>query len=72
MQDKLILIRKQRGITQKDLADYIGISKNQYSSKERGKYDFYCNEMFKISEYLNLKIEDIFVPTIHQKGVKEN
>ena len=72
MQEKLILIRKKNNITQQFLADLIGISSNQYSLKENGKYEFNCDEMFKISEYLKIPIEDIFVPTIHQNGVKED
>lgn len=70
MQEKLILIRKNRNISQQELADLINISLNQYSNKEKGKYKFNCDEMFEISHYLNLKIEEIFLPTTHQFGVK--
>lgn len=69
MQEKLIIIRKNKGITQQELADIIRISVNQYSLKEKGKYTFDCDEMFKIAEYLNMNIDDIFLPTTHQNGV---
>lgn len=72
MQEKLLLIRKNKNITQQELAKCIGISVNQYSLKEKGKYNFNCDEMFKIAEYLNMNIEDIFLPLEHQNGVKEN
>ena len=72
MQEKLLLIRKNRNISQKELADFIGISTNQYSAKENGKYNFNCDEMFKISNFLDMNIEDIFLPTKHQNGVKSN
>lgn len=71
MQEKLLLIRKSRNITQQELADLIGISVNQYGLKENGKYTFNCDEMFTIADYLNLKIEEIFLPSKHQNGVKE-
>lgn len=69
MQEKLLLIRKNKNITQKELAECIGISVNQYSLKEKGKYNFNCDEMFKIAKHLNMNIEDIFLPLIHQNGV---
>jgi len=72
MQEKLLLIRKNRNISQKELADLIGISTNQYSAKENGKYNFNCDEMFKISNFLNMNIEDIFLPNKHQNGVGNN
>lgn len=69
MQEKLLLIRKNKNITQKELAECIGISVNQYSLKEKGKYNFNCDEMFKIAKYLGMSIEDIFLPSKHQNGV---
>lgn len=71
MQEKLLLIRKNKNITQQELAECIGISVNQYSLKEKGKYNFNCDEMFKIADYLKMNIEDIFLPLIHQNGVKD-
>lgn len=71
MQEKLLLIRKNKNITQQELAECIGISVNQYSLKEKGKYNFTCDEMFKIADYLKMSIEDIFLPIEHQNGVKE-
>ncbi len=70
MQEKLLLIRKNKNITQQELAECIGISVNQYSLKEKGKYNFNCDEMFKIANYLKMNIEDIFLPLTHQNGVK--
>lgn len=70
MQEKLLLIRKNKNITQQELAECIGISVNQYSLKEKGKYNFNCDEMFKIANYLKMNIEDIFLPITHQNGVK--
>ena len=72
MQEKLLLIRKNRNITQQFFADLIGISVNQYGLKENGKYNFDCDEMFTIANYLNMKIEDIFLPSKHQNGVKNS
>ena len=72
MQEKLLLIRKNKNITQQELANCIGISVNQYSLKEKGKYNFNCDEMFKMAEYLQMNIDDIFLPIKHQNGVNKN
>lgn len=69
MQEKLILIRKKNNISQKDFAKLIGISCNQYRQKENGKYQFNCDEMFTIADYLKLNVEDIFISQAHQNGI---
>lgn len=68
MQEKLILLRQERNITQTELAHEIGITPKQYRQKELGKSKFNGDEMFIISNKLKLPIEDIFLPTIHQNG----
>lgn len=72
MQEKLLLLRKKNNINQTTMAELLGISKNQYSLKEQGKYNFTCDEMFTIAKYLNMKVDDVFLPTIHQNGVMNN
>lgn len=68
MQSKLIILRKERQITQKTIADLLGISTKQYGYKETGKSKFDGDEMFKIADYFGLKVDDIFLPSIHQNG----
>ena len=75
MQDKLILLRKQKNVTQQELSVLLGITAKQFGQKELGKVKFNGDEMFKIADYFNLKIDDIFLPTTHQNGetdIKEN
>lgn len=71
MQEKLIIVRKQKDLTQKELADLIGISTKQYRLKENGDNKFNGDEMFKIAEFLNMKVDEIFLPTTHQIGELE-
>lgn len=68
MQEKLIILRKQKNITQKELSDLIGITTKQYGLKENGISKFNGDEMFKIADYFEMKIDDIFLPTVHQNG----
>lgn len=62
MQNNLILLRKNNNITQKKLAIFLSISEVQYGKKEKGIAEFTQDEMFKIADYFNLKVDDIFLP----------
>ncbi len=68
MQSKLIILRKQRKISQETIANLLGISMKQYSYKENGKAKFDGDEMFQIADYFNLRVDDIFLPSYHQNG----
>ena len=70
MQSKLIILRKETGVRQAELAKMLEISEKSYSFKELGKTEFKASEMFKIAQYFNKKIDDIFIPCIVQNGVK--
>lgn len=70
MQEKLLVLRKKRGITQKELASYLGISTKAYSMKERGERQFTLDEMFKLRDLFGMRIEDIFLPRSNQNGDK--
>lgn len=68
MQEKLIILRKQKNVTQKEIADLIGITPKQYCLKENGNAKFNGDEMFKIADFFKMQIGDIFLPTTHQNG----
>lgn len=57
---KLKAYRQLKGMKQKDLAQYLGVSLNTYNFKENGKQDFTLTEAKKISNYFGLSIEEIF------------
>ena len=56
MQTVLYGLRKERGLTQKELAQKMGISEVSYRNKELGKSEFTQDEMFFLSRFLNKKI----------------
>lgn len=56
-------LRKEYGKTQKELAEVIGISTNQYGRKERGEMAWHDYEMKILIDYYNVLPEIIF-PTI--------
>lgn len=60
---QLIRLRKEGGLTQRKMAEILNIDISTYVYKENGKKQFNANEMFMISELLDKKIEDIFLPS---------
>ncbi|QQY79643.1 putative transcriptional regulator [Keratinibaculum paraultunense] len=61
MKNRLEEIRKQRGITQEDLARTLEVSRQTVSSLENGRYNPSIILAFKIARYFNMSIEDIFI-----------
>jgi len=62
MQNNLILLRKNNNVTQKKIANLIGISEVQYGKKEKGIAEFTQDEMFIIANFFEKTVDDIFLP----------
>ena len=61
MKNKLEEIRKERGITQEDLAKILEVSRQTVGSLENGRYNPSIILAFKIARYFEMAIEDIFI-----------
>ena len=61
MKNNLEELRKERGITQEELADVLEVSRQTISSLENGRYNPSIVLAFKIAKFLELRIEDIFI-----------
>lgn len=68
MQEKLILLKEERNLTNKEMAELLGITPLQYRKKEKGETQFKLNEMLKISDFFGKTLDDIFLPSKHQNG----
>ena len=61
MKNKLEQLRKQRGISQEELADALQVSRQTVGSLENGRYNPSILLAFKIARYFGMAIEDIFL-----------
>lgn len=61
MKNRLEQIRKQRGISQEQLADALEVSRQTIGSLENGRYNPSILLAFKIARYFHLSIEEIFL-----------
>jgi putative transcriptional regulator len=60
MKNQVVRLRIERGWTQEDLADELGVSRQTVISIEKGRYDPSLPLAFKIARLFGLKIEDVF------------
>ncbi|AFJ02641.1 Transcriptional regulator, Cro/CI family [Methylophaga frappieri] len=66
MNNTLRVLRNQHGISQAEIASQLNVSRQTINSIENGKYDPSLPLAFKIAQYFQLKIEDIFLPDEHR------
>lgn len=71
MQTVLYGARKEKKLSQQEMAEKLGISRVSYGAKERGDKAFTLDEMFRISKILGKGLDDIFLPRGNQNGYKE-
>lgn len=58
--EKLRLLRKRKGYTQKDIADAIATDVSNYSRKESGDVRIIKDEWEKIAKFLNVSVDEIY------------
>ena len=57
---RILEVRKRRGISQQDLAERLGVSRQSVNAIETGKYDPSLPLAFRIADLFALPIEAIF------------
>ncbi len=60
LHNRITLLRQERNISRKELADIIGVNFQTVGYLERGEYNPSLDLAFRISEYFDLPIEFIF------------
>ena len=62
MKNQLKELRAERGWSQAELAERLGVSRQTVNAIETGKYDPSLPLAFKLAQAFGLKIEEIFEP----------
>jgi putative transcriptional regulator len=60
MNNKIADLRKEKKISQTDLADAVFVSRQTITSIEIGKYNASLELAYKIAKYFDLTIEEVF------------
>lgn len=61
MENRLAELRRQRGISQDELAQALEVSRQTIGSLENGRYNPSILLAYKIAHYFGKTIEDIFI-----------
>ena len=61
MKNKIRELRKQRGLTQEELAEIIGISRQAINAIENEKFDPSLPTAFKMAKLFKTSIENLFL-----------
>lgn len=60
MKTEIPRLRKERKLSQGELAEAVGVTRQTITSVETGKYVASLQLAYKISHFFNLSIEDVF------------
>lgn len=61
MKNRLEKIRKEKGITQEELAKALEVSRQTIGSLENGRYNPSIMLAFKIARFFRVPIEEVFI-----------
>ena len=61
MENKIEVIRKEKGILQEEFAKAMGVSRQTISSLENGRYNPSILLAHKIAKFFEMTIEEVFV-----------
>ncbi|WP_420319484.1 helix-turn-helix transcriptional regulator [Faecalicatena contorta] len=69
LENKIQQLRKERKITQNELADAVEVTRQTIISLENGKYNASLILAHKIAQYFGMKIEDIFIFNLEEENI---
>lgn len=62
MKNRMKSLRRERGWSQSELAERVGVSRNSIISIENGRFDPSLPLAFELAAAFEMRIEDIFQP----------
>ncbi len=60
LKNRLRILRAEKEISQKDLAEEVGLSRQTVNSIERGKFNPSIITALKIAEYFAVRVDEVF------------
>lgn len=69
LKNKIQELRKERKVTQSELADAVDVTRQTIISLENGKYKASLVLAHKIAQYFEMNIEDIFIFDLEEENL---
>lgn len=61
MQNKVRMLREERGLTQKELGECVGVSRQAINAIETGKFDPSIWLAYDLAKFFGVTIEELFL-----------
>lgn len=61
MQNNVKLLREERGLTQKELGEYVGVSRQAINAIETGKFDPSIWLAYDLAQFFGVSMEALFL-----------
>jgi len=68
MENEIAAHREHKGLSQGQLADAVGVSRQTINAIERERYDPSLELAFKLAVYFECQIEELFEPDVEPVG----
>lgn len=68
MRNEIAAYRERDGLSQGELAEAVGVSRQTINAIERERYDPSLELAFKLATYFDCRIEELFDPDIEPVG----
>ncbi len=68
MENRLEKMRTQKGLTQQELADLAGVSRQTIISLERGRYNPSITLAFRLARLFGVTVEELFIYSEEQNN----
>ena len=72
MENRIVSLRKEKKLSQEELAFAVGVTRQTITSIEVGKYTASLPLAFKIARFFGLSIEDVFNTAEGDNKMEEN
>ena len=69
MKNRLRELREERDLSQRELAERVGVTRQTINSVERGRYDPSLELAFELAEFFGCHTEDIFLYGADEDGL---
>lgn len=71
MQNKIQALRKEKKVTQSELADAVDVTRQTIISLENGRYNASLILAHKISQFFGLPIEEVFIFNLEEENLRD-
>jgi putative transcriptional regulator len=69
MENRLRELREEHGISQRELAEEVGVTRQTINAVERGRYDPSLDLAFELGDFFGCYAEDIFLYDADEDGL---